>query len=351
MLVADRIKALWHVFRADTLLGAQGRRRAAAMAAMGTFLLALLATVGFLELALVIAALAVVGAGIAAAALILRRDRLRLGEWSGIAVRRVRTVGTAAVPVVSRGASAAVAAASRGVSVAAAAVSRGTSVSVTRVSRGTSMAAAAASRGASATGRSGSSAVVAVRQAAGSRLPELRARYLNAQAAAARGLGSAATRAQQHARAAAAGVRARRDALPVRAPVTDDREALRANAAGAQLRRDGAYSAAAEQHRIALALYRELGDRRSEALTLNNLALALDRAGDPGALDLFEEAVAILAELGEQQQEGEVIANLALAFRRRGSEERSAEVLEIALGKLNPESQAYRKVEGLRRAS
>jgi hypothetical protein len=86
-------------------------------------------------------------------------------------------------------------------------------------------------------------------------------------------------------------------------------------------------------------------------LTLNNLALALDRAGDPGALGLFEEAAAILGELGEDQQEGEVIANLALAFRRRGSEERSAEVLELALGKLNPESQAYRKVEGLRRAS
>jgi hypothetical protein len=46
-----------------------------------------------------------------------------------------------------------------------------------------------------------------------------------------------------------------------------------------------------------------------------------------------------------------VIANLALAFRRRGSEERSAEVLELALEKLNPESQAYQKVEGLRRAS
>jgi tetratricopeptide (TPR) repeat protein len=340
MLVADRIKALWHVFRADTLLGAQGRRRAAAMAAMGTFLLALLATVGFLELALVIAAVAVGGAGIAAAALILRRDHARLVHWSGVAVRRARTVGTSGVAAVSRAAS-----------VAVTRVSRGTLVAVTGVSRGTSTAAAAASRGASATGRSGSSAIVAVRQAAESRLPELRARYLNAQAAAAHGLSSAATRTQQHARAAAAGVRARRDALPVRAPVTDDREALRANAAGAQLRRDGAYSAAAEQHRHALALYRELGDRRSEALTLNNLALALDRAGDPGALDLFEEAAAILAELGEQQQEGEVIANLALAFRRRGSKERSAEVLEIALGKLNPESQAYRKVEGLRRAS
>jgi hypothetical protein len=351
MLVADRIKALWHVFRADTLGGARARRRAAAIAAMGTFLLALLATVGFLEIALVIAAVAVVGAGIAASALIVRRYHARLGAWSGIAVWRARTLGTSVVAAVSRGTSAAVAAVSRGVSVAVAAVSRSSSATVTGVSRGTSTAAAAVSRGASATGRSGSSAVFAVRCTAASRLPELRTRYLNAQAAVGHGLSSAATRTQQHARAAAAGVRARREASPTRTPVADDREALRANSAGTQLRRDGAYSEAAEQHRHALALYRELGNRRSEALTLNNLALALDRAGDPGALDLFEEAAAILAELGEQQQEGEVIANLALAFRRRGSAERSAEVLEIALGKLNPESQAYRKVEGLRRAS
>jgi tetratricopeptide (TPR) repeat protein len=138
---------------------------------------------------------------------------------------------------------------------------------------------------------------------------------------------------------------------PTRTRVDRRREALRANVAGAQLRRDGAYGDAAERHRVALALFRELGDRRSEAMTLNDLALALDRAGDPAAIDLFEESATILGELGEQQQEGKVIANLALAFRRRGREEQSAEVLEIALGKLNPESQAYRQVEGLRRAS
>jgi tetratricopeptide (TPR) repeat protein len=162
---------------------------------------------------------------------------------------------------------------------------------------------------------------------------------------------AARTQAQRQVHTATTAVRARRDDRPTQTPVARDREALRANAAGAQLRRDGEYLEAAQQHRLALELFRELGDRRSEALTLNNLALALDRAGDPGALDLFEQAAAILGELGEAQEEGEVIANLALAFRRRGSDERSAEVLEIALGKLNPESQAYRKVEGLRRAS
>jgi tetratricopeptide (TPR) repeat protein len=185
-------------------------------------------------------------------------------------------------------------------------------------------------------------------RAATARLPQLRSGYARLQAAAARQLAATKTQAQSHMRAASAAVHARE---PWATPVTRDKEAVRANAAGAQLRRDGAYAEAAEQHRTALAIFRELGDRRAEALTLNNLALALDRAGDSAALDLFEESAAILADLGEKQQEGEVIANLALAFRRRGSEERSAEVLELALEKLNPESQAYRKIEGLRRAS
>ncbi len=152
-------------------------------------------------------------------------------------------------------------------------------------------------------------------------------------------------------RSAASLVHAPAKAWPTRTPVVCRREALRANAAGARLRREGAYLEAAEQHHLALALFRDLGDRRSEALTLNNLALALDRAGDISALDLFEEAATILGDLGEEQCEGEVIANLGLAFRRRGRDEQSAKVLEIALGKLDPESQAYRKVERLRRAS
>jgi tetratricopeptide (TPR) repeat protein len=128
-------------------------------------------------------------------------------------------------------------------------------------------------------------------------------------------------------------------------------QAIRANALGVQLRREGDLEAAAEQHRRALRFFREIGDRRAEALTLNNLALAVERAGDARALALFEESATILGELGDEQNEGQVIANLALAFRRRGQEQASAEALEAALAKLEPESNAYRKAERLRRAS
>jgi tetratricopeptide (TPR) repeat protein len=134
-------------------------------------------------------------------------------------------------------------------------------------------------------------------------------------------------------------------------PIDRQREALRLNADGARLRRSGAYDDAAEQHRQALTLLHDLGDQHSEALTLNNLALALDRAGDDAALELFERAATTLGELGDEQNEGQVIANLALAFRRRGEDEKSEDALDTALTKLRPESDAYRKVESLRRAS
>src|SRR5689334_7052388 len=80
-------------------------------------------------------------------------------------------------------------------------------------------------------------------------------------------------------------------------PIDRQREALRLNAVGAKLRRDGAYGDAAEQHRQALTLFHDLGDKHSEALTLNNLALALDHAGDETALELFERAATALGEL------------------------------------------------------
>jgi tetratricopeptide (TPR) repeat protein len=130
-------------------------------------------------------------------------------------------------------------------------------------------------------------------------------------------------------------------------------EALRLNTAGVRLRRDGSTTEAAAHHRAALTILRELGDDRSVALTLNNLALALSRDGDDAvAVGLFQRAAAILAELGDVQHEGEVIANLGLAHRRHGRGEEADNVLQLALRKLAPASNAYRTVEAeLRRAS
>ena len=309
---------------------------------MAVFLLALLAAAGFVRIALFVIAVAGLAATIALLLLVLSVARARLSGSGSAALRRAQSTGTSLAAATSRGTS-------------RVARSGSNAVVVTRQSARAHLPELRSgyARAQSAAGRHVVAATTQTQRharAATAHLPQMRSGYGRLQAAAARQLAAAKTQAQSHMRAATAALHAREPwATPP--PVARDKEALRANAAGVQLRRDGAYAEAAEQHREALAIFRELGDRRSEALTLNNLALALDRAGDPAALDLFEESATILGDLGEKQQEGEVIANLALAFRRRGSEERSAEVLELALEKLNPESQAYRKVEELRRAS
>lgn len=131
------------------------------------------------------------------------------------------------------------------------------------------------------------------------------------------------------------------------------RQALRLNELGAQLRREGNHEQAAAQHRAALAIVRELGDRRAEGLTLNNLALALVQIGSVSiAVQHFEQALAVFRELGDEEHEGQVIANLGFVRRRQGRDEDAESLLHAALDKLPPDSSAYHQVEAqLSRAS
>jgi tetratricopeptide (TPR) repeat protein len=105
--------------------------------------------------------------------------------------------------------------------------------------------------------------------------------------------------------------------------------------------------------RAALAIVRDLGDRRAEALTLNNLALALVHTGSVSvAVQHFEQALDVLRELGDVEHEGQVIANVGFVRLRQGRDEDAESLLHAALDKLPPESSAYHRVEAqLRRAS
>ena len=136
-------------------------------------------------------------------------------------------------------------------------------------------------------------------------------------------------------------------------PPIRHRKALRLNERGAELRRRGNPEQAVEQHRVALAIVRDLGDQHAEALTLNNLGLALAQGGaETAAVRHLEQAVTVLRELGDEVHEGQVIANLGLVHRRQGHSEEALTLLHEALDKLPPESPAYRKVEEqLQRAS
>ena len=129
-------------------------------------------------------------------------------------------------------------------------------------------------------------------------------------------------------------------------PLGRQRQALQLNEHGAELRRRGKPEQAVEQHRVALAIVRDLGDEHAEALTLNNLGLALAQDGaDASAVRHLEQAVTVLRELGDEEHEGQVIANLGFVHGRQGRSEEAATLLHEALEKLPPESSAYRQVE------
>jgi tetratricopeptide (TPR) repeat protein len=170
------------------------------------------------------------------------------------------------------------------------------------------------------------------------------------------GVAHQARTASQQARSASQQARTALEARQQqRKPAQPDprRQARRLNERGAQLRREGDYEGAAEQHRQALRILHELDDRREEALTLNNLALALVHTGGVTiAVEHFEQALALLRQIGDEAHEGQVIANLGVVRRKQGRDEDAATLFSAALDKLPPESSAYRRVEEeLRRAS
>lgn len=124
------------------------------------------------------------------------------------------------------------------------------------------------------------------------------------------------------------------------------RRAQELNQLGARLRREGDPEQAAEQHREALEIVRDLGDQRAEALTLNSLGLALAHSGsERAAVEYLEQAVDVLRELGDEEHEGQAIANLGLVYRRQGQVDEAATLLQEALEKLPPSSPAHRRVE------
>ena len=66
-----------------------------------------------------------------------------------------------------------------------------------------------------------------------------------------------------------------------------------------------------ETHQIALASARAIGDRRAEALVLNNLGTAFTRQGMDEAAECFEQALAIRREIGDLLGEAQSATNMA----------------------------------------
>jgi tetratricopeptide (TPR) repeat protein len=176
-------------------------------------------------------------------------------------------------------------------------------------------------------------------------------------AAGRRAAGVASTRALATASAAVAASRARTHVLRQRLDAARTRraarsEALRLNAQAAALRHAGELDEALEAGGQALALLRELGDRRAAALTLNGIGLTQARSGDEaGAVDSYETAVAILTELGDSHGAGRVLANLGALHLESGHEDEARARWNDALERLEPGSPEHeRTAEQLRLA-
>jgi tetratricopeptide (TPR) repeat protein len=105
-------------------------------------------------------------------------------------------------------------------------------------------------------------------------------------------------------------------------------------------------------HGRALEIYRELGDRRNEALTLSSVALAEARDDAEAAVASFEAALEILRELGDTRTEGQVLANLGVVHHRAGHDDAAYRCWADALAKLDPASPEHaRLAERLQLAS
>src|SRR6266516_4517946 len=102
MGLADRTHTFWQVLRAESPPGARLRRRVAATAAMVVFMLALLATVGFLRIALIAVAVVALVTGAAAILLVIGRYRAPLVGLGSVVVRRAASLGSSVAAAVAR---------------------------------------------------------------------------------------------------------------------------------------------------------------------------------------------------------------------------------------------------------
>jgi tetratricopeptide (TPR) repeat protein len=131
------------------------------------------------------------------------------------------------------------------------------------------------------------------------------------------------------------------------------RDAMRLSEHAAALRQEGRPGDAVEPIEEALAIFRRVGDRRGEAVTLNRLGLTQARIGDEaGALDSYETAVGILTELGDSHGAGRVLANLGALQRGQGHQEQARATWIDALERLEPGSPEHdRTAQQLKLAS
>ena len=109
-------------------------------------------------------------------------------------------------------------------------------------------------------------------------------------------------------------------------------EAITLGYIGNCYKRFGDYPQALEYLGRALAMKRELAERLEEGKTLNHLGLVYWEMGDyPEATDHFTQSMALARDVGHQQLEAAVLNNLSLVYDEQGDYQRSLEQYQRAL--------------------
>ncbi len=93
----------------------------------------------------------------------------------------------------------------------------------------------------------------------------------------------------------------------------------------------GQYAKALEQYQLALAIQREIADRRGTVTSLNNVAIVYNSLGQyPKALDYLQQALAIDHELKDRPGERSDLTNLGLVYNNLGQYAKALDYLQKA---------------------
>ncbi|MCP4698572.1 MAG: tetratricopeptide repeat protein, partial [Gammaproteobacteria bacterium] len=93
----------------------------------------------------------------------------------------------------------------------------------------------------------------------------------------------------------------------------------------------GQYAKALEYNEQALAIHREIGDRRGEGRDLGNIGVVYGNLDQYKALEYYEQALVIIREIGDRRNEGTNLGNIGNAYSNLGQYAKALEYYEQAL--------------------